>query len=80
MGNAPSRSTATKTTPNGETIGGGMARGKTVEKNIQKEMKSDEEIAIEAEWDDVFPSDEGSMTEESDLSDYEEDEEGKCCR
>ena len=72
MGNASSRSTKTKSIPNGETIGGGMARGKTVEKKGQEVATHKIELVVEE-----FPSDESYLAEESDMSssDDEEDEE-----
>lgn len=79
MGNATSRSAKTKSTPNGETIGGGKARGKTVEKMSGEEIFAKVEL-LDSE---LFPSDESNLVEESDVSsesdDEEEDEEeGKC--
>jgi len=72
MGNASSRSTKTKSIPNGETIGGGMARGKTVETQGE-DIAHKIELVVEEE----FPSDESYLAEESDMSssDDEEDEE-----
>ena len=77
MGNVSSRSTKTKSTPNGETIGGGMARGKTVEKFIQEEMKGEKKIANQVELvvEEEFPFDESYLAEESDMSSESEDEE-----
>lgn len=73
MGNASSRSTKTMSSPNGETIGGGMARGKTVEKNGEEIADNKIVLVVEEE----FPSDESYLAEESDMSssDEEEDEE-----
>lgn len=77
MGNQASRDTKTKSTPNGETIGG-IARGKTVEEKIsvvQEEIANEQGVV-------VFPSDEeeASLTEEEDTDseyDEEDEEEGK---
>jgi len=67
MGQSSSCPANTESTPNGETIGGGMARGKT-EKGV--------EIAnVEVVLDETFSTDEEGLVEESDVSSDTDDEE-----
>lgn len=67
MGNATSRSTAkTMGSPNGETIGGGKARGKTAVEIEKMDISTD---TVEVVDSDTFSSfEETSLMDESDVS------------